>query len=117
MECIGRNKSVLDPDGYVMKDGFHAHYIQIYADAHLHDLSEKAVDNCIPAANAKAKEIGPETMDGKTCNRALAYTVMCIRFMKIEANCPKEDVIDSVDCTKVRAYLKEWNKKTGLKYN
>nr|AMA98163.1 chemosensory protein [Blattella germanica] len=116
MECMGKNKTALDKDGFVILEEFKAHYKTMYADADLHDLTDKAISTCVAAANAKAKEVGPEKIDGKECNRATAYTVMCIRY-KIETECPNADKVDSVDCTKIRAYLKEWNKKTGLKYN
>ncbi|PSN53721.1 hypothetical protein C0J52_02207 [Blattella germanica] len=55
MECMGKNKTALDKDGFVILEEFKAHYKTMYADADLHDLTDKAISTCVAAANAKAK--------------------------------------------------------------
>jgi hypothetical protein len=45
----------VDTEGYVVKDEFKKNYVQFYIDESLHELTDKAIDECIPAANNRAK--------------------------------------------------------------
>jgi hypothetical protein len=45
----------VDTEGYVVKDEFKKNYMQFYVDESLHELTDKAMDECIPAANNRAK--------------------------------------------------------------
>ncbi|XP_069670237.1 uncharacterized protein [Periplaneta americana] len=115
MECLGKHKEVLDKEGYVAYGEFTSHYLQMYPDKTLHELTDQAMKTCISAANSKAKELGPDVLDGRSCNRATGLTAMCIRYM-VETHCPEAEKTNSTDCGEVRVKLEDWNKRTNLKY-
>ncbi|XP_021916061.1 uncharacterized protein LOC110828061 [Zootermopsis nevadensis] len=87
-ECLGQKKDLVDANGYVKLNEFKAAYLDRLNDPALKDVIEKCADECVPAANAKAKELGPAQAGGKTCNGAFGAAVMCMRF-KAEMNCPE----------------------------
>jgi hypothetical protein len=45
----------VDTAGYVVKDEFKKNYVQFYIDESLHKLTDQAMEECVPAANSRAK--------------------------------------------------------------
>jgi hypothetical protein len=45
----------VDTEGYIVKDEFKKNYVQFYIEESLHELTDQAMEECIPAANSRAK--------------------------------------------------------------
>ncbi|XP_069675799.1 uncharacterized protein Obp93a isoform X1 [Periplaneta americana] len=113
MECMANKEGLLDSDGYVMKENFLNIYFKHYTDSSLKEATEKAIHKCLDASNNKAKELGPEEMDGKKCNRAAFISTLCVRH-KVEGECPAEERIESDTCTEFRKHIEEWYQRTEV---
>ncbi|PNF36307.1 hypothetical protein B7P43_G00508 [Cryptotermes secundus] len=105
--CLGQKKNLVDSEGYVKLEDFKSAYLARYNDSSLKDVTEKSIDECVPLANQKATEVGIVEVDGRSCNGAFGFAVMCVGT-KTEMNCPEEKQVKSTACEDKRKRLKEW---------